>query len=197
MQHPMREMIHLDNPEHATIQDQHSAILFVSGAWSGKRLLLHAAAGVSWSEVRTRAGSAPRLGESWDLTGLLEPGGWQELLVRGGPIAGAMLEAADPLSIDRLEAWYDPPETLSIRCRLSKSPAGAGREGLFALLFTLTDERGRQVGRQEVFVGARTAELAVAMELAREPQGRCALKASLCLDQQVIDDARIEVLDFA
>ncbi len=196
MQHPMREAIQLSNSAQATIHDEQSAALFVSGAWTGKRLLLRPVPGVTWQEVRTESGAAPRHNGAWDLTGLLETGGWQELLVQGGPIAGAVLEASDPLAIDRLEASYDPPETLSIRCRLAKSPAAVGREGLFSLFFSLTDERGRQIGRQEVFVGPRTAELAVAMALTREPRGRCQLKASLCLDQQVIDDARLEVRDF-
>lgn len=196
MQHPMREVIKLDNPAQARLIDAHAASLFLPGAWAGRRVVLKPAPGVRWSAVQTQAGETPRQNGAWELSHALEPGAWQRVTVAGGPIEGAVLEMSDPLHIARLEAWYDPPETLSIRVRLGKSPTGAGREGLITLLFTLTDERGEQVGGQEVSVGPRTAELAVAMPISREPVGRCRLKAALCVDQQVLDDARIDLTDF-
>lgn len=193
LQHPMREQIKLDSPAQAAVHDAHSASLFIPGGWSGRRLVLRPATGVAWSAVTTQRGEAVRLNGDWDLTGALEPGAWQSLTVTGGPVEGAVLESSDPLSITRMEAWYDPPEALSIRVRLGRSAAATGRQGLITLLFTLTDERGEQVGRQEVMVGPRVVELAVALLITREPHGRCRLKAALCLDQQVIDDARIEI----
>lgn len=196
MQHPIREQIKLNNPAHATLHDAQSATLFIPGSWTGRRLVLRPAPGVTWSAVTTPKGEAVRQNGDWDLTEVLEPGGWQTVTVAGGPIQGAVLESCDPLSIARLEAWYDPPETVSIRVRLGKSPAATGRQGLITLLFTLTDERGEQVGRQEVLVGPKVLELAVALVIAREPHGRCRLKAALCLDQQVIDDAWIELDEF-
>ncbi|MFZ5815651.1 MAG: hypothetical protein ACOY93_10175 [Bacillota bacterium] len=196
MQHPMREQIKLESPWQATLNGTDSASLFIPGSWSGRRLVLKPAPGVSWSSVRTEAGEAVKAADGWQLTDLVEPGSWQTVWVEGGSIAGALVEASEPLHITRLEAWYDPPETLSMRVRLAKSPSATGRKGLITLLFTLTDERGEQVGRQEVVVGAKTAELAVAMMLPRKPHGRCRLKAALCLDQQVIDDARIELEGF-
>lgn len=197
MQHPMRDVIKLDNPAQARLIDPYAASLFLPGSWAGKRLVLKPAPGVTWSAVQTEAGGTVRLNWEWELSHALEPGRWQRVTVAGGPIEGAVLELSDLLHIARLEAWYDPPETLSIRVRLGKSPVAAGREGLITLLFTLTDERGEQVGSQEVSVGLKTAELAVAMPITREPVGLCRLKAALCLDQQVADDARIDVTDFA
>lgn len=197
VQHPMREVIALDNPAQATVHDSHSASLFIPGSWTGRRMLLKPPPGVDWSAVQTEMGKPVRLsGGAWELTAALEPGRWQRLSVQGGPLAGALLESSDPLCIARLEGWYDPPETISIRVRLAKSPAATGRQGEITLLFTLTDERGVQVGRQEVAVGPKTVELAVALVIARAPQGRCRLKAALCLDQQVVDDARVEVEEF-
>lgn len=193
----MREVLALDNPAHATLHDAQAASLFIPPSWTGRRMVLKPPPGVAWSAVQTEGGEPVRLnGGDWDLSAALEPGRWQNLSVLGGPLAGAVLESSDPLYIARLEGWYDPPETLSIRARLGKSPAAAGRQGMITLLFTLTDERGGLVGRQEVVVGPKTAELAVALVIAREPQGRCRLKAALCLDQQVIDDARIEIEEF-
>ena len=196
MQHPMREVIRLDNPAQARLINANSASLFLPGSWAGKRVVLKPAPGVTWSGVQTEAGEPVRVNGGWELSSALEPGRWQQVTVDGGPIAGAVLELRDPLHIAWLEAWYDPPETLSIRVRLAKSPAATGRQGMITLLFTLTDERGERVGSQEVLVGPKTVELAVAMMITREPAGLCRLKASLCLDQQVIDDARIDVTDF-
>lgn len=196
MEHPMREQIKLDNPAQATLHDKHSASLFIPGSWAGRRIVLKPAPDVHWSEVRTEVGEPVRLDGSWDLTTAVEPGRWQKLSVEGGPLAGAVVESSDPLHIARLEGWYDPPEAISIRCRLGKSPAATGRNGLITLLFSLSDERGELVGRQEVVVGPKTAELAVALPITRKPHGRCHLKAALCLDQQVIDDARIALDEF-
>lgn len=196
MEHPLREVIKLDNPAEATVRDERSASLFIPGSWAGRRIVLKPAPGVTWSAVETEGGAPVRQGNDWDLSAAVEPGRWQALTVSAGPVAGAWAEASDPLHIARLEAWYDPPETLSIRVRLGKPPAATGRQGLIALLFTLTDERGEQVGHQEVVVGPRTAELAVAMPISREPVGRCRLKAALSVNQQVIDDARINLTEF-
>lgn len=196
MQHPMRDVIKLNNAAQATIHDAHCASLFIPGGWTGRRLVLRPAPGVTWSAVQAPKGEAARQEGAWDLTTLVEPGDWQRVTVAGGPIEGAVLESSDPLCIAQLEAWYDPPETLSIRVRLGKSPAATGRQGLITLLFTLTDSRGELVGRQEVMLGPKTAELAVALVFTREPLGRCRLKVTLCQDQQVIDDARIELDEF-
>lgn len=189
----MRERITLTHPWQATITDADRATLFVPGSWTGKRILLVPALGVSFSSVRTSLGEAVRSGDHWDLTDLVTLGTEQEVTVTGGPIAGTVLTATDPLHIARLAAWFDPPDALSIRLCLSASPAATGRSGLITLYFTLTNEQGDQVGQQEVTVGPKTNELVVAMNLRRVPAGRTFLKAALCQGQAVIDDGRIDL----
>lgn len=189
----MRERIKLTHPWQATITDADRATLFVPGSWASKRILLVPADGVSFTSVQTSLGEGGRVGRQWDLTDRLTLGAEQEVRVAGGPIEGAELMATDPLYIARLDAWFDPPETVSIRLGLSTSPAATGRSGLISLYFTLTDEQGDRVGQQEVTIAAKTTELVVAMHPRRLPAGRTFLKVALCQGQAVIDDARIDL----
>ncbi len=76
--------------------------------------------------------------------------------------------------------------SLSVRVRLSEP-------GVVNLFLSLTAPNGRQVVYAEVTVGRKTRDLTVEVPLAERLSGLHRLKASLCLNDHVIDNARIEV----
>jgi len=94
--------------------------------------------------------------------------------------------AGESLHIVTLEASVASERSLSVRVRLSES-------GVVNLYFVLTAPNGRQVGSTEVTVGRKTRDLTVELPLAEPLSGVYRLKASLSVNDHVVDNARIEV----
>lgn len=164
---PIREQVRLDNRWHARPLDQQSASVFVPAPWAEKQVAL-------------------KTGDGRQAHPQLEYGTWNAVATGDEPVNGARLVAGDALHISSLEASVASERSLSVRVRLSEP-------GAVNLFFSLTRANGKQVGWAEVTVGRKTGDLTVEVPLAEPLTGPHRLKASLSVNDHVIDNARIEV----
>lgn len=176
MQNPIREQIRLDGRWQARQIDGTSVSVFVPGSWTEKNVLLKPADDSSATESETDPG--------------VEPGQWNTIEVAGG-LAGTKLQACNELHITALEATNAGRGCLSVRIRLTGTVADPC---LLSLAFSLTAADGRRVGGMDLVVGHKTRDLSVEMPLDASLTGPCRLKAVLCCGDQVVDNARTDVV---
>ena len=173
MQNPVREFIRLTGRWVSERRSGNAADVFVPGAWVGESLTVREASG----EVRPVAVE-------------VTPGEWNRVETNG-PVDGARLEAANPLQFTGLEVTPAGEKSLAARVRLSE--ATGMPKALLTLVFTVTAPDGRQVGGQEVTVSTRTRDLSLEIPLSEPARGNYRLKVSLCMDDRVLDNARLEI----
>ncbi len=193
MDSPIREQIRLDDRWQSRPDGRQSSSVYVPAPWRDKRVVLKPAPGERWSAVTIEGQelSRPTADESWQADAALAPGQWNSVEVENGTIEGARLVASHPFHITALEATPLSEQRLSVRVRLD-GPA-EGPPGLFTLLFTLSAADGRHIGGMDVTVGRKARDLTVEMVLPERIQGSYRLKASLCEEDAVIDNARIDL----
>lgn len=205
LQSPIREQIKLDNQGQARPVDAASTSVYVPGPWKDRRVLLVPGVTETWSAARIDDTELPydQEEQGWVATGRLDPREWNMVAAANGFVSGARLVASNQLHIASLEAT-PADRRLSVRVRLATSEpactdAGGGESpcflsaGLFTLFFTLTAADGRQVGGMEVTVGRRTRDLSVEVPLPAGLTGSHRLKAVLCADDAVLDNARTDL----
>jgi len=176
VQNPIREQIRLDGRWQARQIDDQSVSVFVPGSWTEKNVLLKPAGDRSETETE----SAPAV----------QPGQWNTVEVAGG-LTGTKLEACNDLHITGLEATNAGRGCLSVRIRLTGTVA---EPSLLNIAFSLTAADGRRVGGMDLVVGHKTRDLTVEMPLDAGLAGPCRLKAALCCGDQVVDNARTDIV---
>lgn len=193
MQSPIRGQIKAGDPWHSRPGDKYSADLFIPGSWSGQRIVLTPAEGETWSEARIGSQNLePADGDAWEAGTASEPGQWNTVSVKGGTIDGASLSASSHLRFASLHASTASERSLSVRIRLA-GEASEREPGLLTIVITLSALDGRQAGGVEVTIGRRTRDLTVDMPVTEPPAGPYRLKASLCAEERVLDNARTDL----
>lgn len=203
---PIREQIKLADRWHVCPVNEREASVFVPGPWGEKQVVLMAGNGEAPSAVRIENQDLERSQAEgiWQAGEHLNPGQWNHVAAADGNMAGARLVASNPLHISRLEATSASPHSLSVRVRLTdapvaKAPAEGGEApclrsaGLLTLFFTLMTPDGQQVAGMEITLGRRTRDLSVEMPCHSPLAGSYRLKAALCNEEYVIDNARVDV----
>lgn len=173
MQNPVREVMRLDGRWVSRRRSRQSAEVFVPDAWAGARILLQQASG-----------------ESLAVDERIIPGGWN-LVQTEGPLAGARLAAAKALQLVAVDASVSGEKSLAVRVRLAES--NSRPKALLTIVFTVTAPDGRQVGLQDATVSTRTRDITMDIPLAERARGQFRLKVTLSVDDQVLDNARVDL----
>jgi hypothetical protein len=168
---PIREQIKLSDRWHAHRLSEHEAMVFIPGPWGGKQVVL-----INDSKTVSEVE--------------LAPGRWHQLTTIDGDLSAIRLVASNPLHIVNLDATAASPTSLSVRVILSETAAA---EPLLNLFVTLTAPDGAQLASRAVTIERSTRDLSVALPCSRPLSGTYRLKAALCADKSVIDNARAEV----
>lgn len=207
VKNPVREQIRMADRWQVRRVSDREAEVFVPSPWREKQVVFRSGAGNRpWFGARVGGAALERQRDpgEWRVGDELHYGEWNSIAVENGQAESASLVASAPFHIRALEARLLSERSLSVRVDLSMSPelpASQGGEapclkslGLLSLYFTLSAEDGRQIGGMEVTVGRKTRSLTVEMPLLHPLAGRYRLKSTLCKDEQVLDNARIELM---
>ena len=194
MQSPIREQLRVNDRWHARQLTNNAARIFVPGPWAERRVVLTPETGTTWSAARIAEQSLdqdPQTGD-WEAAASLEPGQWNSVATEGGEVAGAQLTASSVLHISSLEATVLSDRCLSVRVRLAgHEQQPSAPQQLLTLYFTLTSPDGSELGGMDVTIAPKSRGLSIEMPLPHSIAGIYRLKASLCCDETVIDNARI------
>jgi hypothetical protein len=196
LQSPIREQIRLDGRWQARPVEDHAVSVFVPGAWEEKRVVLEPAPGIAWADALAGGTSLPREPETGVYTAgpHLAPGQWNTVSLPDGDPAGGRLVASAHLHICCLEAAPASNRSLAVRVKLDGPEGGAAAQGagLLSIVLTLTAPDGSLLGGTDLTIASRTRDLSVELPLPGTRSGAFRLKATLCADEQILDNARID-----
>jgi hypothetical protein len=197
VQNPIREQIKLDGRWQARRIDDQSVSVFVPDSWTDKAIVLREGEGhpLEQPSVGGAALKSDLAEPGWRAEAHVVPGEWNTVSATGD-MTGARLEAGNDLHITSLEAVSANQRSLAVRVRLAGSSGEVSAEKTLCLLsleFTLTAPDGRQVGGMDLVVGNKTRDLSVEMPVPAALGGPHRLKATLCCNDRVVDNARIDL----
>lgn len=108
--------------------------------------------------------------------------------IEGAPDT-AYVEEASNLWLSGLEASLVGDDRLSVQVSLS----GSAPQQPLVIVLTLTGAGGKELGHTEVVLGRKARSVAVEVRIPSSARGQVRLKATLCMGEKVVDNARTVV----